>query len=122
LSTQVHHRHDHPAQVHHPLDELRRIRDARGLFIRADLLHPQDVDPVFLRAQAESQEFGSARFLGGNAIATRKFMGSRICMHGRFFSQGDLVMTHGYRQTSLVPKPQMHAKSHDFRLLLRPPI
>jgi hypothetical protein len=60
LDAQVHHRHDHPAQVHHPLDEVRCIGNARGLLVRADLLHPQDVDPVFLRAQAETQVFGGA--------------------------------------------------------------
>lgn len=31
-----------------------------GPFVRADFLHPQDVDAIFLRAQAEGQEFTTA--------------------------------------------------------------
>ena len=67
LQAQVDDRHDHAAQVDHALDERGRVGDARGLLVGADLLNLQDVDAVFLGAEAEGQEFAA----GGNGCARR---------------------------------------------------
>ena len=55
-----HIRHDHPAPVHQPFDEPRRIRHPRGRLVRADLLRPQDLNPVCLRYRAGGQSLHGA--------------------------------------------------------------
>lgn len=48
LEPQVEDRHDHAAQVHHTLDEVRHVGQSGGRFVATNLLHPKDVDTVFL--------------------------------------------------------------------------
>src|SRR5258706_6155425 len=59
LQAQVDDRHDDAAQVDHALDESGRVGDGGGVLPAADLLHFQDFDGVFLRAEAEGKELAA---------------------------------------------------------------
>ena len=59
LQAQVDDRHDHAAQVDHALDERRRVGDAGRLLVASGSPAPQDVDAVFLGAEAEGQELAA---------------------------------------------------------------